>query len=222
MLEKLFHTDVLFNLDQTILIVVCTLLLVSLILFIFSAKRFLRGKPLSASFQSLSGTTLGLSGLLTLSISANFYSYDRLTHEQDVAKLKFTQIQEQEFQLIIEYPDNRVTDTFFLSGDEWQIDARILKWHGWAQLLGLDAQYRLDRISGRYTDIDEELTKKRTVYALNDFNEIDYWSMMKDYKKWIPFVDAYYGSATYLPMIDNSIYSLSLTQSGLIARKIEH
>jgi hypothetical protein len=41
-------------------------------------------------------------------------------------------------------------ETFVLDGDEWQLDARVLKWHGAATLLGLDTGYRLDRIGGRY------------------------------------------------------------------------
>lgn len=220
MLEKLFNIEILLNLNQGILAVVCVLLLFSLILFILSAKRFLRGKPITASFQGLSGLSLALSGLLTLSIGSNLYSYDRLTHEQAVATLKFSQIEKQQFELEIAYKNTNKTDIFLLRGDEWQIDARLIKWHGWAQLLGLDAQYRLERISGRYADINEELTKQRTVYALSEKDEIDYWALIKKYEKWLPWIDAYYGSATYLPMKNNAKYTVFLTQSGLIARPL--
>ena len=105
--------------------------------------------------------------------------------------------------------------------DEWQIDARIIKWHGWVQLLGLNAQYRLERISGRYTDIEEEQLRTRTVYSLGSKDEIDYWKLINGYKEWLPWVDAYYGSATYLPMTDNATYEISLTQTGLIARPLD-
>lgn len=220
MLIKLFNTDTLLNLDQRILAVICILLILSLILFFLSAKRFMRGKTVTASLQGLSGLSLGLSGLLSLSITVNLYSYDRLTHEQAVATLTFQQIEEQQFQLEITYENTTEKESYLLHGDEWQMDARIIKWHGWAQLLGLNAQYRLERISGRYSNIDEELTKQRSVYALNDRDEIDYWTLMKEYKKWLPWVDAYYGSATYLPMENNTSYSVSLTQSGLIARPV--
>jgi len=220
MLVKLFNTDTLFNLDQSILAAICVLLVLSLILFFLSAKRFIRGKPVTASLQGLSGLSLGLSGLLSLSITANLYSYDRLTHEQAVAKLTFHQVGEQQFQLEITYENKVEKESYLLRGDEWQMDARIIKWHGWAQLLGLNTQYRLERISGSYSNIDEELTKKRSVYALSNRDEIDYWALMKEYKKWLPWVDAYYGSATYLLMEDNASYSVSLTQSGLIARPV--
>ena len=90
--KNLFNTEVLLNLDQGILAVIGVLLLFSLILFSLSIKRFMQGRPVIASFQGLSGLSLGLSGLLSLSIGVNLYSYERLTHEQPVAILKFMQI----------------------------------------------------------------------------------------------------------------------------------
>ena len=220
MLIELFNTETLLNLDQGILAVICVLLMLSLILFFLSAKRFMRGKPLTASLQGLSGLSLGLTGLLSLSITANLYTYDRLTYEQAIATLTFQQIGEKQFQLEITYGKTAEKASYLLRGDEWQLDARIIKWHGWSQLLGLNARYRLERISGRYSNIDEELTKQRSVYALSNKDEIDYWALIKDYEKWFPWIDAYYGSATYLPMENNAIYTVSLTQSGLIARPV--
>ena len=41
-----------------------------------------------------------------------------------------------------------------LRGDEWQMDARVVNWKPPATLLGLDPIYQLDRLSGRYSDID--------------------------------------------------------------------
>ncbi len=221
MLYELLNPENTLNLDYRILVTVGTLVFFSLILLILALKRLIRGKPFTASIHGLSGLSLCLASLLSLSIAANLYSYDRLTHELVVAKLKFNQLEEQQFEVEVSYQNAQKIDTFLVNGDEWQMDARIIKWHGWAQLLGLNAQYRLERISGRYSDIDEELGKKRTVYALGSKDEIDYWKLINKYKKWLPWVDAYYGSATYLPMSDNASYSVSLTQSGLIARPLD-
>ena len=70
---------------------------------------------------------------------------------------------------------------FVLSGDEWQLDARVLKWKGWANLFGLDAQYRLERVSGRYRDIEQERTGERTVYALAENPGLDLWKVTLDH-----------------------------------------
>jgi hypothetical protein len=107
---------------------------------------------------------------------------------------------------------------FTLNGDEWQLDARVLKWRGWANVLGLDAQYRLERLSGRYRDIEQERNAPRSVYALSDNPGIDLWTWTIDHPTWLPFVDAVYGSATYLPMADGARYRVNMSQSGLLAR----
>ena len=44
------------------------------------------------------------------------------------------------------------------------------------------------------------------------------WALAQAQPRWLPFVDAIYGSATYLPMADGARYEVTLGQSGLIAR----
>jgi hypothetical protein len=221
MLNELFNPENTLNLDYRILCAIAAILVLSTTFFVLGMRRFLRGNILSASIQSLSALSLCLAGLLFLSIAINLYSYQRLTFEQDILKLTFKQLGEQQFQATISYQDKDKSDSFLINGDEWQIDARVIKWRGWAQILRLDAQYRLERISGRYSDIEDEQLKSRTVYALGPKDEIDYWKLINEYKKWLPWVDAYYGSATYLPMTDSASYLVSLTQSGLIARPLD-
>ncbi len=221
MLSQLFSLENALNLDYRILCIVGILLFLSLVFIALGLRRFIRGKIIIASIQSLSGISLLLAGMLFLSIAINLYSYDRLTYEQAIADLRFKQVDKQRFQVEISYQDNNEVDEFLIKGDEWQIDARVIKWQGWAQILGLNAQYRLERISGRYTDIEDEHQKTRTVYSLGPSDEIDYWKLINNYKRWLPWVDAYYGSATYLPMSDNASYSVSLTQTGLIARPLD-
>jgi hypothetical protein len=220
-LNELFNLRSTLNLDHRFLGLVGILLFLSLILLILAFKRLLQGKLLTASIQSLSGLTLCLSGLLFLSAALNLVSYHRLTYEQPIAELKFKQLKTQLFEAEISYPDQSNNELFLIRGDEWQIDARLIKWHGWAQILGFNTQFRLERISGRYSDIEEELEKPRTVYALGPRDKIDYWKLIRKYKKWLIGIDAYYGSATYLPMINNASYSVLLTPSGLIARPLD-
>jgi hypothetical protein len=222
MLYELFNPEIALNLDSLILVLVSILLFFGLLLFMLGFRRFLRRKLLTASIQSLSGLSFFLAGLLSLSIAINFYSYDRLTYEQPIAELKFNQLGPQQFEVEVAYQNENKVDVFLINGDEWQMDARIIKWHGWAQLMGLNSQYRLERIAGRYSDIEEEQKRERTVYALAAKDEVDFWKLINKHKKWLPWIDAYYGSATYLPMADNSSYSVSLTQSGLIARPLNH
>jgi hypothetical protein len=139
-----------------------------------------------------------------------------LTHESKVAEVSFQGIGPQHFGTTLKL-ENRI-QILDLRGDDWQMDARVLKWRGMAVLLGFDTLYRLDRLSGRYRDIDQEKTAPRTVYSLSEGRGLDLWLIAKKYKRWIPWVDALYGSATYMPMVDGASYTVFVSFTGLLAR----
>lgn len=151
-------------------------------------------------------------------VAINLRSYARLTYEQPVAEIEFQARAPQRFVAVLTRLPNGESQSFELAGDQWQVDARVLKWQGWANLIGLDAQYRLDRVSGRYLDIEQEKTAPRSVYELYVPPAIDLWAFAEAHPSWFPFVDGMYGSATFLPMAEGAQYEVTLTQSGLIAR----
>jgi hypothetical protein len=187
-------------------------------LLIFVGLRALfRRRFFAACGSWLGGLVLLATALLLFGIASNLHTYSRLTHEQPVALLAFEKLGEQRYRATLIRPSGQVWK-LGLYGDEWQIDARILKWKGWAQLLGFDAHYRLERISGRYRDIDQERKAPRSVHPLGDEQGIDLWEFAQARPHWLPFVDAIYGSAAYLPMADGAHYEVRLAQSGLVAR----
>ena len=164
------------------------------------------------------GALLLAGAALFFVVSLNLHTYNRLTYEQPVAEIVFEARGPQSFRATLAQVPSGELQMFMLAGDEWQLDARVLKWKGWANLLGLDAQYRLERVSGRYRDIAQERNDERTVYGLSENPGLDLWTMSIDHKRWLPFVDAVYGSAVYLPMADGARYVVTVTQSGLLAR----
>lgn len=200
--------------------IAATIAVFGLLLVALGCQRLAR-----ARFVAAGGSALG--GLLLLSIAAaifvvslNLHTYARLTFEQPVAEIVFEQRNPQRYRATLTQIPSGEMQMFMLSGDEWQLDARVLKWKGWANLLGLDAQYRLERVSGRYRDIEQERKDDRTVYGLSENPGVDLWVLSTKYPKWLPFVDAVYGSATYLPMADGARYEVKMTQSGLMARPL--
>ena len=147
----------------------------------------------------------------------SYVGFGRLVEEQLVSQIEFRRISPEEFQarLMIE----READRFFiLRGDEWQMDAKIVTWKPPATILGLDPIYQLDRLSGRYSEIDREVSEARTVHSLAPPIPIDIWRAARRFPLLTPGVDAYYGTATYLPMADGARYEVSLTRNALIAR----
>jgi hypothetical protein len=174
--------------------------------------------------QLARGTMFFLSGGMVLLLAAgaalvamNLYTYARLTHEQEAARVSMRQLGERHYALSIETKNARPRH-FELRGDEWQIDARVLKWRAFGNLLGLDSVYRLERLSGRYGDITLERKAPRTVHALAEDPGVDFWTVLRRYNEYIPLADALYGSAAYVPMAEGAEYAVSVSQSGLVVR----
>ena len=107
-----------------------------------------------------------------------------------------------------------------ICGDEWQIDARVLKWKGMGTLLGLDTLYRFERLAGRYADTAQEKSAPRTVYPLAAQAPFDLWALLKEQQRWLPLADALYGSAAYAPMADGAQYSVNVSTTGLLIRPL--
>ncbi|HEX7012971.1 MAG TPA: hypothetical protein VF161_09495 [Steroidobacteraceae bacterium] len=200
--------------------VVLVIAIFGVLLLALACQRLFRARFVAAAGAGVTGTLLIAGAALLFVVSLNLHTYERLSHEEPVAEIVFESRGPQRYRATLSREPVGEIQVFTLAGDEWQLDARVLKWKGWANLLGLDAQYRLERISGRYRSIEQERTAERTVYGLSDNPGIDLWALSVAHPRLLPFVDAMYGSATYLPMADGARYEVSITQSGLIARPV--
>lgn len=168
---------------------------------------------------------LGLSSVMVLGVVtfgllfANFWTYSRLTDETDIAILAVSRAADRSYIVELETADGRQSQ-LPVRGDAWQLDARVIKWKGWAQLLGRSPMYRIERLSGRYFDVQSELERPRSVHALSENPGLDLWRLARQHSDWLPGVDAAYGSSTYLPLRDGARYSVSLSGTGLVARPL--
>jgi len=152
-------------------------------------------------------------------LAFSYYGYGRLVDEQLVGQIEFSQTSGNLYTARVMIVGR--TDRFFeLRGNEWQMDARMVNWQPPATLLGLDPIYQLDRLSGRYTDIADERAAERTVYALSDELPLDVWRVARRFPALMPGVDAYYGTATFLPMADGARFEVTLSRTALLARPV--
>ncbi len=190
------------------------------VLIIFVALKILFGRAWFLAW--LRGTASIFAILFSLMIVAfawDFVTYNVISQDKTVATVSVIEIGDQEFQLDVALPEGD-TSSHKISGDLWQLDARLINWVGVMELIGLKPGYRLDRLSGRYISLEQERNAKRTVYNINnDYSVIDVWSVINN-NAWLPWVSAKYGSATYLPMKDGALYAVTLTQQGIIARPL--
>lgn len=192
---------------------------IGLLFLIASAHRLRRRHYTTCALHGLSCLVFFFAAATVALLGLNLLTYDRLTREQFALRVRFAQAAAQQYNATLTYPSGE-TRGYVLHGDEWQIDARVLKWRGMASLLGFDTAYRLERIGGRYRDIDLERTAPRTVYALHAPERIDLWTLLRTWHQYIPWADALYGSAIYLPMADGAAYEVSVSPTGLLARPL--
>lgn len=184
-----------------------------------------RGRPFKGGRGVLGGGVfLAISAIVGL-LGLNIQTYHRLTYERPVATIEIHQRGPKFYQAtMVEPPTDQdpqgVTRNFDIHGDEWRIEARVLKWKPWATVLGLDSQYRLDRFSGRYTDTQDELSAERSAYDIRPTRQsgVDLWPVARQFSQYAPLVDTLYGSGAYMPMVDGARYEVRITQNGLIAR----
>jgi hypothetical protein len=181
-------------------------------------------------FDSVGGIAFGgallVGGIGFFLLAQDIQTYQRLTFERPVATIALHRTGDRVFDATLVQADAKGALTaparvYPIYGDEWRIEARVLKWKPWANVLGLNAQYKLNRLAGEYIDTQAELTAKRSVYDLNPGPQggVDVWTLARQDKAWHA-VDALYGSAALMPMADGAKYEVWITQSGLIARPI--
>jgi hypothetical protein len=173
--------------------------------FLAALRRFGRFRLVGGTLWLLSGGVLLLGVTVAGLVTANLVTYQRLTHEQEAARLTSRQLGERLYAVSLQ-TRKAPPRHFQVRGDEWQIDARVLKWRAMGNLLGLDTLYRLERLSGRYGDVASERAAQRTVYDLADDPGLDLWALTRRYQDYVPLADALYGSAAFVPMAEGAEY----------------
>lgn len=191
-----------------------------LLLVVLAADRIRKTRYLAAVGAGLAGLVLLGAAALLLRVSLNLGSYSPLTGEQVAADLVFEARGPQRFRTTITRIPGGETQIVVLSGDDCQLDARLLRWRGWAAQFGVAARYRLERITGRYRALEDQRIRPRSVFRLSENPGTDLWILAIDHPRWIPVVDASYASSAALPMGDGARFRVAVTPQGLVTRPV--
>lgn len=159
---------------------------------------------------------LGIAGGL---LAIGTQGYRALTHEEVAARIVVTPDPQRprRFTATFRFPDGREA-IYELAGDEILVDARILKWTPWANILGLHTAYELDRVGGRYHAIADERAAPRTLFSLGPDRPVDLFALRRRHAFLAPLVDAQYGSATFVPVQGPAALELRVSTTGLLLR----
>src|SRR5438105_5986555 len=130
----------------TAFVAVCAL--AGLLFMRLAVRRVRRRRYAACTVHGLSSLVFFLAAAGVALLGFDLVTYSRLTHEQPALDARFVRIGPQQFDALLTYPSGE-SQLFSLQGDEWQVDARILKWRAIGNVLGFDTAYRLERIGGR-------------------------------------------------------------------------
>lgn len=164
-------------------------------------------------FVLVLGLVLGV-----LLLAASIHTYHALTAETLIAELRFERTGEREYLAHLRTGDLCDERTFPLYGDQWRLDAQFLKWKYWAVLLGLDSQYRLERIEGRYRTVADQNAMPTRSHALAPETALDIAAVGRALGPLNFLTDATYGSSTYHDIDAASAYLVYKSPTGIFTR----
>ncbi|HEX7235931.1 MAG TPA: hypothetical protein VF405_03145 [Gammaproteobacteria bacterium] len=170
------------------------------------------------AFKFSLGVVLLFAAFSVVLLTATIYTYHRLSGETLIAELRFDAAGDRQYVAHLRTGDRCEDRSFPLYGDQWRVDAEFLKWKYWALLLGLDSQYRLDRLEGRYRSVDEQNSKPNLAHALSERTAVDVVSLAESLGSWNFLLDATYGSSTYQDIDVGNVYYVFRTTTGIITR----
>lgn len=211
--------DFLAGLDPQYLLAGFTVLggLLAMPLAMVGIRRLVDVRIASGTLFMLTAALVLAFGIAAALAAVSLRTYSRLTAEQEAARVSMRQLGPQHFTVNVQ-KKGEAARSYELYGDEWQLDARLLKWRPIGTIAGFDTVYRLERLSGRYTDLAKEQSARRTVHGLAERASLDLWAMVRGMNEYLPLVDALYGSAAFVPMSEGAEYAVTVSNSGLVVR----
>jgi hypothetical protein len=193
---------------------------VGVAMLIVAGAALRRRRPLRMSARLLLALVFLAGAAASGAVALGVQGYRALTHEEIAAMVRTEPLGPNRFRAQFRFPDGREV-AYTLSGDQLYVDARILKWHPMANILGLHTVYELDRVAGRYLDLAQEQRQPRTVQSLAPERQVDLFNLRQRYALLSPLLDADYGSATFAAADGPAQYEVRVSTTGLLIRKQE-
>jgi hypothetical protein len=209
----------LLRLPATLLAILAALIFIVAVAQLLTARQHVRHRRrLAAGAHTLLMLIFLVLAALIGVLATSLRGYRFLSEETPVVQIDSRILSPQRWALILTWPDGAMRQVV-LSGDDFRVEAIVLKWKLPAMLAGLPPLYRLDRVSGRYDDANQEMTAPRTVIDFSAAGQGDLMDLKKQLPGWLPEVDTVFGSGAFLPLVDDGHYSVSLMRTGaLVAR----
>jgi hypothetical protein len=204
---------------MTYLIVAVLLGIIAVAIFVVSL-RVLIGAWLLQWLRGSAGLLLLALAVLIALAAWDLRSYQQVNVSKPIATLAFNRIEDKHFAVsMVDQAGNE--QHYDLAGEMWQLDVRLLRWTGSLASLDLKPGYRPARLSGRYLALEDEQKLPRSVVELrNDKSVFDVWAWLRQVNRQFSLLEAVSSSASYLPMADGAMYSVTIDANGLVAHPL--
>lgn len=193
---------------------------VGAILLIAGLVALRRKRPFRFVIRTVLGLSLLTLGAIGVAIGVGMQGYRALTREDLAARIVVQPIGPQLFSATVHIPGRAQSSYYELAGDALYVDAHILKWQPMVNVLGLHTAYELDRIAGRYDDVEQERAARRTVHTLTPDRWVDLFALRTRYASLSPLLDAEYGSGSFARVTEPAEFHVLVSTTGLLIRPI--
>lgn len=199
--------------------------LVGLLSLLGGVGRIAKMRFMSGGLRTLFGGALLAGAAVVGLVGLNLQTFSRLTHEQLAAQVTLEQTGPQAYTAIVERANEdgvlQAPEEFALTGDSFRMEADVITFKPWANVLGVDALYRFDRIQGRYDSETAEVANPPTPWSMREEDVgIDVFRLPLGSGNPLQRVDAEFMNGVAVPMADGAVYEVQMSQRGLIPRPL--
>ena len=169
-------------------------------------------------------------GLLFWALLFVSHAFSAFSRETLVATVVTWRLSPEEFELIYTTPapgvpagamdkqPARASRRVRLRGDQWSVSGGIVKWHPWLTALGFSSYHRVLRLSGQFSDLEQQRARPPTVFAVEPVVD-RFWEALYWMDPYLPFIEAVYGSSAYAYVEPNTIQEVYVTPSGYLIKR---
>ena len=171
-------------------------------------RGFLRQLQRAVIALLMTAGSLFLTALLIALQALHAFSGERL-----VAHVITRRLSNDAFELIYNETDHGfllppIAHTMTLRGDQWTISGGIVKWHPWLTAVGVPSYHKPRALSGQFANVLRQQGELSSIYPLEPQADLS-WEILYRLQRWLPFIEAAYGSSAYVyvdPGIEHDIY----------------
>ena len=196
--------------------------LIGVLLLVGGLGHLFKLRIVSGGFRFLFGGVVLATAAVVALVGMNLQTYTRLTHEQLAAEVTIRQIGPDSYFASVAKADKTgkllPPKEYPLSGDTFRMEADVVTFKPWANIIGVDALYRFNRIQGRYDSEAKETATPPKPWSMRETTGVDLFALPLGAANPLKQVDAEFLNGFAVPLADGAIYDVSMSQKGLIPR----